>query len=262
MLLTIGCSGRVLDLFTIECPEWGVTEAAHELQLSKSKAHALLASLADVGLLRRTDRGRYRLGWRVLGLNRVLADTTDFRCHARRVMDALGAHFGETVHLATLDDGRVVYIDRVEGAQAVRIACSTIGSALPAHCTAVGKALLSQLDESDLDEVIARRGLPALTDRSITDTELLRTELSSTRQRGFALDIEETLPEISCTAAPIIGEAGRAVAAISLTAPTCRFERRQEIFEHAIVKSARYIARQLRAAVEPSGEYRLAGARS
>ena len=135
MLLTIDSAGQVLSMFTSEDPERGVTEVAVAIGVSKSKAHALLASLTTVGLLRRTERGRYRVGWRVLSLNRVLAETTDFHRHARPVLLTLGHKFGEVVHLGTLDDGKIVYVDRVKGTSAVQIDASALGSRLNAHCT-------------------------------------------------------------------------------------------------------------------------------
>src|ERR1700751_4845932 len=128
MLGTVLNAGRVLDLFTSETPERGVTEVAEALGIPKSRAHALMSSLAHVGLLRRTAEGRYRLGWRVLALGRILTETTEFRAEARRAMEELSGRFGETVHLATLDDGVVVYVDKIEGTRAVRIAVSAVGS--------------------------------------------------------------------------------------------------------------------------------------
>lgn len=247
MLLTINTSGQVLDLFTVDTPERGVTEVAVELGMSKSKAHSLLASLTEIGLLQRTDQGRYRVGWRVLGLNRVLADTTEFRCHARPVMETLSAHFGETVHLGTLDDGQVMYVDRIQGTRAVQIAVSAIGSRLPAHCSAVGKALLATLSEQHLLAVVTARGLPAMTRKTITDIDSLRFQLTEIPLRGYALDLEEVLPEISCVAAPIMGRSGKGVAAISIAAPTYRFEAHFEAYRSAVVKGAQYVSRQLRA---------------
>src|ERR1700735_3115428 len=115
MLLTIDCAGQVLPQFTKDCPERGVSEIALAMGISKSKAHALLSSLSHVGLLRRTQHGRYRVGWRVLSLNRVLAETTDFHRYARPVMERLGDRCGEIVHLGVIDDGQVMYGDRIKG---------------------------------------------------------------------------------------------------------------------------------------------------
>src|SRR4051794_41972859 len=76
MLSTLGRAAKVLDLFTVEAPEWGATAVAHELQIAKSQAHELLVSLAVGGLLQRVGMGRYRLGWRIVALNAVLVETS------------------------------------------------------------------------------------------------------------------------------------------------------------------------------------------
>ncbi|MGE4426840.1 MAG: IclR family transcriptional regulator [Solirubrobacteraceae bacterium] len=245
MLLTIDSAGRVLALFTNACPERGVTEVAGALGVSKSKAHALLASLTSVGLLRRTHRGRYRVGWRVLSLNRVLIETTDFHTHARPVMQALGQRFGELVHLGTLDEGKVVYIDRIMGTAAVRIDVSALGSRLDAHCSAVGKALLANLPSSALDDVIEHGGLPAVTARTITDRARLDQELATVRERGFATEQGEAVEDVCCVAAPIFAPGPTVVAAISVAAPAYRFRENRQLYTHGIVRAATYITRRV-----------------
>src|ERR1700757_822665 len=181
MLLTIDCAGQVLEQFTKENPERGVTEVALALGISKSKAHALLSSLTHVGLLRRTPQGRYRMGWRVLSLNRILTETTDFHRYARPMMERLGERCGEIVHLGVLDDGQVMYVDRIKGRHAVQIDISALGNRLWAHCSGVGKMLLSHLPAAELDAVVERHGLPALTTRTITDRAALDAELAEIR---------------------------------------------------------------------------------
>lgn len=250
MLLTIGCAGQVLALFTNANPERGVTEVALALGVSKSKAHALLASLAAVGLLRRTQYGRYRVGWRVLSLNRVLSETTDFHRYARPVLQQLGARCGEVVHLGVLDNGQVMYVDRIKGRHAVSIDASALGNRLWAHCSAVGKVLLAHLSPDALDAVIEQHGLPAVTSRTITDRDALEAELAEIRRRGFASESGEAVPEVSCVAAPIVAPGPLVVAAVSLAAPTYRFQSRKEIYSQAIVRAGAYVSRRLAQAEE------------
>jgi DNA-binding IclR family transcriptional regulator len=245
MLGTVLNAGRVLDLFTSETPERGVTEVADALGIPKSRAHALMSSLAHVGLLRRTAEGRYRLGWRVLALGRILTETTEFRAEARRAMEELSGRFGETVHLATLDDGVVVYVDKIEGTRAVRIAVSAVGSMLPAHCSGVGKALLAHRPWEEVAETAERRGLERFTARTITSKEGLARELAAIRRRGYSLDLEEVLPEVCCVAAPIFDHRSRAVAAISVTAPAYRFAEHAKAYQAAVVDLARRVSTRL-----------------
>src|ERR671913_2508811 len=100
MLRTIKKATQVLDLFSLERPEWGVSEAARALNLPKSTTSELMSSLANQRLLSRTAKGRYRLGWRLFGLSQTLLDTTGFRIDARRGMEQLVKTRGETGHLA------------------------------------------------------------------------------------------------------------------------------------------------------------------
>lgn len=245
MLLTIDCAGQVLSQFTKDCPERGVTEVALAMGISKSKAHALLSSLSHVGLLRRTQHGRYRVGWRVLSLNRVLAETTDFHRYARPVMERLGERCGEIVHLGVIDDGQVMYVDRIKGCHAVQIDLSALGSRLWAHCSAVGKVLLAHLPDEALESVIDRHGLPALTQRTITDRDALEAQLGEIRYRGLAFEQGEAVDDVSCVAAPIVAPGPVVVAAISMTAPTYRFNQRRAVYSQAIARAGAYVSQCL-----------------
>jgi DNA-binding IclR family transcriptional regulator len=232
------------------------------LGVSKSKAHALLASLATVGLLRRTQHGRYRLGWRVLSLNQVLSDTTDFRRYAHPVLHQLGERCGEVVHLGVLDDGQVMYVDRIKGHQAVTIDVSSLGNRLWAHCSAIGKVLLAHLTPDALDAVLDRHGLPVMTPRTITDRSALEAELADIRRRGFASEIGEAVPDVSCVAAPIVSPGPSVVAAVSLAAPSYRLEARRDVYLQAIVRAGAYVSRRLAKAEEELAKSEDEGVRS
>jgi DNA-binding IclR family transcriptional regulator len=250
MLLTIDSAGQVLSQFTTDCPERGVTEVALTMGISKSKAHALLSSLTHVGLLRRTHHGRYRLGWRVLSLNRVLSETTEFHRHARPVMDALGERCGEVVHLGVLDDGQVMYVDRIKGRHAVQIDGASLGKQLEAHCSAVGKVLLANTTPDELQASISHHGLPQITPRTITDRAVLERELGEVRRRGFALEQGEAVADVSCVAAPITAPGPIVVAAISIAAPSYRFTHRREVYTQMIVRAGMFVSQRLARAEE------------
>jgi len=117
MLGSVAKAGRVLDLFTADAPEWGVSEVAGALGIAKSSAHALLTTLDGIGLVRRSVEGRYRLGWRILELNRTLRHGTDFlgphRVRLRHLADGLRG----TVHVGALQGREVIYLDKITGAR-------------------------------------------------------------------------------------------------------------------------------------------------
>lgn len=251
MLQTIQAAGRVLDLFTVEAPEHGVTDVARQLAMPKSRVHSLLTTLAEIGLLRRTPGGRYRVGWRVLTLGRVLNETSELHRHALAVMRELSRRSGETVHLAALEGDSVVYLERLEGTRAVRIAVSGVGSMLPAHCSGVGKTLLAHRPAEEVEQLVERVGLPRFTENTITDGADLFAELEAIRARGWGHDREEAVPEVCCVAAPILDPTGRALAAMSIAVPVHRFASEEEPYRRAIVRAARLVGRRLASTSSP-----------
>jgi DNA-binding IclR family transcriptional regulator len=121
MLQTLQKAVEVLSLFSPTHPEWTVGDIARALEQPKSSTSELLSSMAGQGLLRRTGPGRYRLGWRLLEFGQTLLKTTEFRAEARQVMEEVVARWGETMHLAVLENGQVIYIEKLEGTHAVHI---------------------------------------------------------------------------------------------------------------------------------------------
>jgi DNA-binding IclR family transcriptional regulator len=219
LLGTVDKAGRVLDLFTTQQPEWGVTETAGALDLPRSSAHDLLATLVETGLLRRSGRNRYQLGWKVLALSRTVLATSNLRVHARPVIRALASRLGATVHLATLDDGEVMYIDKLAPRGSLAVPVSAVGGTLPPHCSAVGKALLAHQPRSAVTDALERCGMHRYTERTNCSIDTLSFELARIRERGTARDREETVEGLCCHAAPIF-DGGCAVAAISVCVPS------------------------------------------
>ncbi|WP_135256832.1 IclR family transcriptional regulator [Thermus caldilimi] len=245
MLGTVQKVGEVLELFTRERPEWGVSEAAKALGIPKSSAHSLLATLAQIGFLKRTREGRYRLGWRILALSQVLLSTSSWRGEARRAMEELVARFGETTHLAVLECGRVVYVEKLEGTRAVRVVNTGVGVELPAHCSAVGKVLLAFRSWEEVERIMAEQGMPAFTPNTITTLDELKTELQAVRERGYAYDIEEVVPELCCVAAPIRDHTGEVVAALSLSVPFYRFQQLKEEYRRSVLEVTHRVSERL-----------------
>jgi DNA-binding IclR family transcriptional regulator len=245
MLHTIEKAGEVLALFDRERTEWGVREAAEALGLAKSSAHDLLTSLAQVGLLGKTGEGRYRLGWRLVTMSETLLATTELRCEARPILEELAGEYQETIHLAILDDTKVVYVDKLEGKQAVRVELTSLGTRLYPHCTALGKVLLAYRPEADVRRIVKINGLPRFTPNTITDEAELEQALTKIRKQGYAYDLEEILPDLCCVGAPIHNHAGHVIAAISMSIPAYRFQRSYGEFRRAAVRVGKVISERL-----------------
>ncbi len=245
MLQTIEKASEVLALFDRDHTDWGVREMAETLGLAKSSAHDLLTSLAQVGLLGKTEEGRYRLGWRLVALSETLLATTELRREARPILEELAAQYQETIHLAILDDTKVVYVDKLEGKQAVRVELTSLGTRLYPHCTSLGKVLLAYRPEADVKRIVKAQGLPRFTPHTLTDEAELEQALASIRKQGYAYDREEILPDLCCVGAPVRNHTGHVIAAISMSIPAYRFQRSQAEFRTAVVRAGKMVSERL-----------------
>ncbi len=175
MLNTVSKAGKILNLFSFKQPEWGVSEIAKLLDISKSTASEIMTTLAEAGLLTRTRSGRYRLGWRLFELSQVLLDNTDFCTVARLAMQELVERWGETTHLAVLEGAHVIYVEKLQATPAVQILLSRVGARLPAHCSGVGKVLLAYQDWQKVAELMGEQEMRAFTPNTITCLDALAT---------------------------------------------------------------------------------------
>jgi DNA-binding IclR family transcriptional regulator len=206
--------------------EQGMTlsDCASVLGYSKATTHRILQTLARREFLRLDEaRGTFTLGVTNLRLGNEFLESIDLRREALPTLRALAETTGETAHLGRLSGTEVVYIEKVESSQAVRM-YSRVGDTMPAHSTGVGKAILAFLDEAAVE-----RHLPLLLVKraanTITDRDALRDELRRTRERGFSIDDIENEDGIRCTGAPVFDHTGRVQAAISVAGPATRMTR-------------------------------------
>ncbi len=211
----------VLDCFSRQEPSLTLGDIAARLALPKPTAHRLLAALREAGLvIQDGSRDRYRLGLKLIALGGVvLSDLALFHV-ARPHAERLANQSGEAAHLCAFDGSNVMSIDRRE-MQSGRNEQVTIERE-PPHCTSTGKAILAFQPDPVVDRVIAA-GLQGFTANTIVDPKALRAELALTRERGYALDLEERQYCIRCVGAPIRDARGAVVGSISATGRTERF---------------------------------------
>lgn len=244
----------ILNAFSVEEPEMRVSDLAERLGLHKSTVHRFLVNLEQAGLVERTSRtGRYRLGMRLFELGSLVARRMDLWDEALPFLEGLVRDTGETGHLAILDGGEAIYIERVEARRALRVP-SAVGRGYPAHATNLGKVLLAHLDPELLETLIVERGLPGFTPHTITDAGRLRAELADIRERGYAVDNEEYDEGLRCIGAPVSDHHGRVVAAIGIGGPVTRVTpvRIEELAE-VVMAAARGLSHRLGA--HQSGAY-------
>ncbi len=160
---------------------------------------------------------RYRVGTRIFQLSGLVAVRRELREAALPFMQDLYAAAQTTVQLGVLDGTNVLIVEKISGHRRMPM-LSQVGSTIPAHCSALGRVILSYAGPSTIDSVL-RAGLVARTSRTITSESAWRRELATIPERGWSADREEGNLGVNCVAAPVFDEWGGVVAAVSVTGP-------------------------------------------
>lgn len=236
---------QLLNCFTIQEPELGITELSEKLGIYKSSVHNIVSTYEQCGMLTKNQKsGKYRLGLRILELSHVLLHNHDLRQVANPYMKELAAHTGETCHLACCLDKQVLYVDTVLPDESMLVRSIT-GLKAPMYCTGIGKALLAYMPDDFIGEVMAM-GYEQFTPNTITDDTRLLEELSHIRRRGYSIDQMEHEYGVKCIGAPVFNRSGAPVAAISITGPSLRFaEEAIPALGAEVLATARKIERML-----------------
>ncbi|MEK9199311.1 IclR family transcriptional regulator [Ureibacillus sp. 179-F W5.1 NHS] len=224
-----------------------ITKLAAETGLSKSTVHRLLSTLIELQYVRKDmETDRYFLSYRVLYLTRNVLSNTSLITVARPYLEKLVKEINETVHLCIEENEEVVYIDKIESNQTIRM-YSRIGSRAPMYCTGVGKMMLSGKDDNYLKDIMTRIQFKKRTNNTIlTPTDLLQ-EIHHIQKTGYALDNIENEEGIRCIAAPIYNYSGNIIASFSISGPSTRItmERIEEELAEKILNTSRVISSQL-----------------
>jgi IclR family transcriptional regulator, KDG regulon repressor len=213
---------RVLEVVAAEprpMPLAAISEAA---SLDKSATYRMLATLVAAGYVRQeASSRRYSLSYRVVSLSRNLLAENEVARLARETLERIAAETEEGVHLEVLDGAETVLVQHVKGSQLVAVDFQ-VGDRSQLHNTSIGKVLLAFQDAAVIDSVIAA-GLPALTASTITDPDALRRELSSIRERGYAIDDRETSDHMRCISVPVFERDTPVRMGISCSGPDGRY---------------------------------------
>ncbi|MCR6487516.1 IclR family transcriptional regulator [Amycolatopsis sp. OK19-0408] len=192
-----------------------LADLAQACDLPKPSVHRMLQSFTDAGYALGAGNGRYTAGPRLLGLSAAaLAGLKP----ARPVLADLQRRSGHTVHYAVRHGDRAVYVEKLEPEQAYRLNTRP-GGEVPLYCTAVGRAILSRLPESEVDAVLAAP-LAARTAKALTDPAAIRRELATVDSAGYVVDDEQFEAHVRCLGAPVLDAAGAVVGAVSVSGLT------------------------------------------
>jgi DNA-binding IclR family transcriptional regulator len=219
----------VLELF-LDRPQLSAREVMERLDLPRTTVHELLVTLEARAYLISVPGQpvQYRLGMPLFQLGAAFAGRLDLVREAQSVARDVAAACDEAVHVAVLDGADVIYLLKVDSTHPVRMV-SAVGRRLPAHCTAVGKILLSGLDQAELDAVLTKDTLPGMTPESITDPDRLRAHLEGVRVENVAFDNGESDSAMRCVAAAVRDHSGATIAAMSVSAPIIRWSPQTQV---------------------------------
>lgn len=208
---------QVLDVLAASRDPLSLAQLTRRLGLPKSSVLGLCTSLTLTGLLTRHDNGAYHLGTHLVDLAHAYLANTDLTKEFVDAWESLQVLPGEGAVLAVLDGADSVYVACRNGDLPLGVTYR-IGMRLPASCTATGKALLSTLPEARVRELYRGGALPRLTRHSLTSLKALLDDLRRTRERGYAVDDEETREGMCCFGAPVFDSSGsHAIAAVAVS---------------------------------------------
>jgi IclR family KDG regulon transcriptional repressor len=220
-------SFKILELFTSERHTWGVRELAMELKANKSTTYRLMATLCDLDILKKNeDTEKYSLGLKLFELGNRVNLNQSIISKTHPTLELVAEKITETVHLGILNNNEVVMIDKVESPKGLKLN-SLIGASSPAYCTGLGKVLLSELNEDELNKYLKTTDFKAFTKNTIISKAILKTALKIILDSGFALDKEEKEIGLICLAVPIYNKNGAIFGALSAAGPSTRFDERK-----------------------------------
>jgi len=244
-LSSVATAIQLLKCFSEDQVDIGISDLSRRLGVAKSTVHRLAATLVSDGLLEQDrESGKYRLGIALFRLGALVRRRMDISSQGRPFLYALREKTNETVHLAILDGTEIMYVYNLESTQAIRMR-SDLGVRKPAYCTAEGQAILAFQPQEVVDEVIAHGLLPR-TPQTITDAGKLLKALAAVRQRGCAIEDEESEIGMRGISAPIRNDAGDVVASVGLAGPVTRLSKKSiAAFIPHVIETADLISQRI-----------------
>jgi IclR family transcriptional regulator, KDG regulon repressor len=210
----------VLELLANQDAGLTISELQRSLQLPLSSVATIVYTLLELGYLEReAATSRYSLTVKMFGIARRPVDRMGLNSHCHELLEEMVRESGLTGHLAVRQGSESMYLDRVASEGLLQVS-SYVGLRWPLHTSAVGKALLAFLPETELAHVLRQMTLKKLTPGTITSRDVLEQQLTKFRRLGYTWEINEGEWGVACVAAPVFGPRHEVVAAISLTGTT------------------------------------------
>ena len=232
---------QLLDALAADDAELSIRDLAERTGIPRSSVHRFVGELVATGLAERGPAG-VRLGTKLFEYGAAAPTSRTLRDAAAPFLHTLYELTSLTVNLAVRDGASILYLDKI-AARRTRVPHSRPGGRGAVHATALGKVLLAFSGTAPTDLAFADRGLPALTEHTITSAARLSAELAAVRRAGVAYDVEESHQGLFCVAAPIRDPAGAAVAAVAVTGATALTQ--AERYSTTVMATARAIEHEL-----------------
>jgi DNA-binding IclR family transcriptional regulator len=244
----VGVVRKVLKIFEVlhgNPSGLPLKEIARRTAINKSTAYRFLVHLQGEGYLYRDEAGSYVIGPKLARMGSGTNFEESLRKMSRPVLQKLWNATGETVNLAILDGHQILYLAVIESAHTFRFA-SQVGARRPLYCTALGKAIMSQLPAEEIDDLLDSLVYERFTPHTFTQPAKLKKELAKTRQRGYAVDEEEAVLGARCIAAPLFDSNAGVMGGVSVSGPITRISHDKIApFALMVKKAALSISRRL-----------------
>lgn len=211
----------ILEIIGSDSEPLNINQLAKLSGIPLSSLYRVMNTLTELGFVNKDPITRtYSLGLKLLYLGNQVKRQLPLIKIVRPFLEELTEKTGETSNLVMEENGEVVYIERVDTQNPLRIT-HMIGRKAPMYATGVGKCILAWKDTQEVVKIVNKTGMHKLTPNTITNLNALLEELQKVRERGYALDLEECEIGIRCVSAPLfLGK--EVVAAISISGPSVR----------------------------------------
>ena len=241
----LGHAFRALEAFYEAGGELSLQEVSSRANVTKSSAYRILFTLEHLNYLEKDAvSGKYSLGLKFLEAAGRVRSGRSFIQIARPYMEKLRDRHAETINLAALQNGEIVYVEILESSHSFRMT-GDVGSRAPFHASALGKCIAAFIPEAELEAWLEEKPLTRFTSNTITQRGELFKALTKIRQRGYCLDDEEIELGASCLAVPILNRDRLAVSALSVAGPTPRIRAKQKAITQDLKRIAIAISQQM-----------------
>jgi DNA-binding IclR family transcriptional regulator len=208
---------RILQVFCSDDLELSLSDIGRRLNLSPSTTHRLLATLQRQGFVEHNQaNGKYRLGLMLFKLGSLVQQGMNLRMQSEVALRQLMRRTSETSYLCVMDGDEALCIDRVEGAQQVRVLALDVGGRLPLNCGGAPRVLQAHMSDEQTEAYLKRRAFPRLTAHSLTQPDQIWQDIQQTRKQGYTYSVEDVIESVAAIGAPVRDHADQVIGAISI----------------------------------------------